>query len=371
MRAPAAARLLIVDDEAPQMKALCDTLRDEGFETVGFVSARAALAAVRETSFELLLADLAMPEMSGIDLLRAAREVDPDLVGVIVTGEGTIAAAVEAMKVGALDFILKPFKLSVILPVLTRALAMRRLRLDNVELERRLRERAAELELANRELDAFARSVAHELRGPLILVAGFSDVLAVDYAGCLPAEAGETIADIRTGARRMDQLVTDLLRFSRLGQQPVSKQPVDVAALVEEVVGELRRDAAGRHVETLVGTLPPVMADAFLLRQVFVNLIANAYKFTRLCARPVVEIGGHRQEAETVFFVRDNGAGFDMSQAARLFTAFERLHDRDRFPGTGLGLSLVQRIVHRHGGRTWAQGEVDKGATFWIALPHG
>lgn len=362
-------RLLIVDDEAAQMKALCDTLRDEGYATQGFVSPRAALAALEAGAFDLLLADLAMPGMDGIALLRAARERDPDLVGVIMTGEGTIATAVEAMKVGALDYVLKPFRLSVVLPVLARALAMRRLRMENAALERSLRERAAELEAANKELDAFAFSISHDLRTPLRALTGFSRLLAERHGAQLSSAARELLGDVRRAAQRMDELIEDLLRFSRLGRQLLAKRGVDLGGLVREVLRELPAPPGAAQADVRLGELPEVVADPSLLRQVFSNLLSNALKFSSRRERPVVEVGCERRGSEHVFFVRDNGAGFDPQYATRLFGVFQRLHSQEQFPGTGVGLSLVQRIVHRHGGRVWAEGAPDQGATFRFTLP--
>src|SRR5438477_1521809 len=229
-------RVLIVDDEAAQMRALCNTLRDRGYQATGFTDGQAALDELRGAKFELLVTDLMMPGIDGIVLLQAARELDPDLVGIIMTGEGTIATAVEAMKAGALDYILKPFKLSVILPVLERALEVRRLRLENAELERRVRERTTELEAANRELEAFSSSVAHDLRGPLTVVVGYSQALIEDYREELPAEARDLVGAIMTSAERMVLLTDGLLRLSRLGRQPLSKHPVDLSAIVGEVL---------------------------------------------------------------------------------------------------------------------------------------
>jgi signal transduction histidine kinase len=363
------ARILIVDDEAAQMKALCDTLRDEGYETVGFTRGKPALAALRQTEFDLLLADLMMPEMDGIALLQAAREVDPDLVGIIMTGEGSIASAVEAMKSGALDYILKPFKLSVILPVLSRALAVQRLRMENADLERRLRERAAELEVANKELESFSYSVSHDLRVPLRAIGGFSNALTRNHSAHLPAEAQRLLSSVVRNAVRMEHLIEDLLRFSHLVRQPLSKRSVNVSDLVHQVVEELRNEESNRQIEIRIAALPNCIADSALLSQVFVNLLSNAFKYTRKNEQSIVEVGCRSEDQQHIFFVRDNGAGFDMQYAEKLFGVFQRLHKAEEFEGTGVGLSIVQRVIQRHGGRVWAEAEVDKGATFYFSLP--
>lgn len=363
------ARILIVDDEVPQMKALCDTLRDQGYDTFGFSSPRAALAAMREEKFDLLLADLMMPEMDGIALLKAAQELDPTLVGIIMTGEGTITSAVEAMKTGALDYILKPFRLSVIYPVLARALTVRRLRMENAELQERLRERAVELEAANKELESFSYSVSHDLRAPLRAINGFSTIVVEEYAAQLPDEAQRLLGSVIRGARRMEQLIDDLLQFSRFARQPLSKQSVNVLALVQELVDELQKEQGDRKVEVRVGALANCVADLALLRQVFANLLSNAFKYTGKVAQPAVEVGYRLEEGRHVYFVRDNGAGFDMQYAHKLFGVFQRLHSADEFKGTGIGLSIVQRVIQRHGGRVWVEAEVNKGATFYFDLP--
>jgi signal transduction histidine kinase len=362
------ARLLVVDDELAQMRALCDTLEDHGYGVFGCTSAEAALAALRQTSFDLLLADLMMPGMNGIGLLREALAIDPTLVGIIMTGEGTIVTAVEAMQSGALDYILKPFKLSAILPVLGRSLEMRRLRLENSALEQRVREHAAELEVANDELDAFTRSASHDLRSPLNAVAGFSSLLMEDLGPQLRKEQLAWLVNIEQAARHMSQLIDDLMRLSRLGRQALNLQAVDVAALVEGVVDELRQQQPRRDLRVVVGDLPQVVADASLLRQVFVNLASNAFKFTRDVEHAVVHIGCESRGQERVFFVRDNGPGFDMAQAGRLFEAFHRQHRPDDFEGSGVGLSIVQRVVQRHGGRVWAESSPGQGACFSFVL---
>jgi signal transduction histidine kinase len=360
--------LLIVDDEAPQLRALSQTLEDQGYATVGVSSGEEALRALRGRTFDLLLTDLKMPGIDGITLLREALSIDRQLVGILMTGHGTIATAVEAMQVGALDYILKPFKLSAVLPVLTRALVVRRLRLENAELAQRVRARTVDLEAANRELDAFAFSVSHDLRAPLRAITGFSEILMQDHHASLPPAVQHLLENVNRRGRQGQQLIEALLRFSRLGRQPLSRAPIDVSALVHALIQELQSQEADRHIEVRVNALPEVVADPALLRQVFANLLSNAFKFTRGRESALVEVFVQVHDGEGVFVVRDNGAGFDMRYAGRLFGVFQRFHSQEEFEGTGVGLSLVQRIVHRHGGKVWAESEVDKGARFFFTL---
>jgi two-component system, sensor histidine kinase and response regulator len=363
------ARILIVDDEAAQTKALCETLRSQGYETVGFTAPGAALDALRQSQFDLLLSDLMMPEIDGVSLLRKALDQDPALVGIIMTGQGTIDTAVAAMKTGALDYILKPFKLSVILPVLSRALAVRRLRLEKAQLEERLLVRSAELEAANEELEAFSYSVSHDLRAPLRHIDGFAKILIKSYSSEIPDEAQRLLMNVINSAQRMGQLIDDLLRLSRLGRQPLLKQPVRVSFLVQEALEDLHKEREDRTVEIRVGNLPDCYGDPALLRQVFVNLLSNALKFTRQRKEAAIEVGCQQSQTQPVYFVRDNGVGFDMQYAQKLFGVFRRLHSSADFEGTGVGLSIVHRIIQRHSGRIWAEAKEDHGATFFFTLP--
>jgi signal transduction histidine kinase len=365
---PTHGRILIVDDEAPQMKALCNTLRDRGYETAGFTAGSPALEALREKSFDLLLSDLMMPGMDGIALLQEALKIEPNIVGIIMTGQGTIDTAVEAMKTGALDYILKPFKLSAILPVLSRALSVRKLRIENSELQKQVRARTDELEAANKELEAFSYSVSHDLRAPLRAIDAFSNVLLSKYSDDLPDDAQHLLGNVIGGAGQMSRLIEDLLRFSHLGRQPLSRRSVNIVALVREILDELDTEKKGRQIEIRVGDLPECEGDPALLRQVFVNLLSNAFKFTRHREKTIVEISSRPDGAELIYFVRDNGAGFEMQYAQKLFGVFQRMHRADEFEGTGVGLSIVQRIIQRHGGRIWAESEVNKGATFYFTL---
>jgi two-component system, sensor histidine kinase and response regulator len=369
-------RVLIVDDESAQMKALCETLTIEGYSTMGFVSGRQALETLREQDFDLLLTDLMMPEIDGIELLKTAREISPDLVCVMMTGHATIDTAVKAMQAGALDYIVKPFKLNAILPVLNRALAVRRLRRTNAELEQRIKERTRQLEVANRELEsanheleAFSYSVSHDLRAPLRAVQGFCQIFMEDFGSQIPKDGLPLLDHVLTGSQRMGQLIEDLLAFSRLSRQPIMREIVPLDRIVKRLVEEQRAKAPERNLDLRIAELGTCEGDPSLIEQVLVNLISNAFKFTRNRDPAVIEIGRKQEGAELIYFVRDNGAGFDMKYAGKLFGVFQRLHSTSQFEGTGVGLSIVQRIVNRHGGRIWAESEPDKGAAFFFTLP--
>jgi two-component system sensor histidine kinase/response regulator len=362
------AKILIVDDETAQMKALCNTLQDHEYKTVGFSSAKAALEELKKTEFDLLLSDLMMPEMNGIELLQAAHKTHPNLVSIIMTGEGTIATAVEAMKSGALDYILKPFKLSAILPVLERALAVRRLRLENIELARRVEERTVQLEEANKELEAFSYSVSHDLRAPLRHISGFAELLG--QSGSQFSEPGKRYVGLITdSARQMNQLIDDLLDFSRNSRGELHQGKVELMDLIEKILRDVQPEITQRKIEWKKSPLPAVRGDTSLLRQVFSNLILNAVKYTRTREVAKIETGcDAKTNGEVVVFIRDNGVGFDMKYADKLFGVFQRLHAAGEFEGTGIGLANVRRIVARHGGRTWAEAKVNEGATFFVAL---
>jgi signal transduction histidine kinase/CheY-like chemotaxis protein len=532
-----AARLLIVDDEAAQMRALCDTLEQEGFVTRGFTSGLEAVAALREQPFDVLLTDLMMPQMDGIMLLRACHEIDRNLACIVMTGHGTIATAVDALKAGALDYVLKPFKVNSILAALTRALATHRLQLENIQLresvsiyelsraitqdlasdeivartvaaagrqtdagaayllmpgpdgrtlrvagstgpaaqglervvpmdaelqrwvartdaelaapdghdaaqalfahpfdaavgialpivsggrffgvlgfsstrprqrissgqikaldvlartaatafataallaelrrmneqlEQRVRERTRELEAANKDLEAFAYSVSHDLREPLRAVEGFCEMFRSEFAASVPEAGRRLLERIWAGASRMTQLINDLLHFSRFSRAPLDRLPVQLRALALQVVGRLSEQQTGRQLIVEVGDLPDCFADPALLEQVLVNLLSNAFKFTlgRDVAR--VEVGALRQGEALVYYVRDNGVGFDMRHADKLFGVFQRLHSQQEFEGTGIGLSIVHRIITRHGGKVWADSRPGEGTTLYFTVP--
>ena len=239
------------------------------------------------------------------------------------------------------------------------------------ELEDRVTLRTAALEAANRELEAFSYSVSHDLRAPLRAIDGFAGILVEDHASELTPDARSCLDVITDRTRHMGQLIDDLLTFSRLGRQPVTRAPIDMSALAEGVVTEARAADPGRAVEIIVQPLAPAAGERSLIRQVFVNLIQNALKFTRTRSPARIEVSCVQHEHETVYVVRDNGIGFEMAYADKLFGVFQRLHRAEDFEGTGVGLAIVQRIIHRHGGRVWADAVVDEGATFYFTLPAG
>ena len=361
--------LLIVDDEPASMRALCDTLEYEGYQTYGYTSAADALVAMRERSFDLLLADLQMPGTNGIDLMKSAQLVDPTLVAVIMTGHGALETAVAAMKAGALDYIQKPIKLATALPVLERALAVRQLRIEKKRLEENVRERTEELKIANRELEAFSYSVSHDLRAPLRAVSTFTQVLLSDHVGPLNEEGRRLLQNVNAGAAHMDRLITDLLRLSQLNRQALHRQPQRFAEVVRSIIDGMASERAGRDIEFVVADFPTWKVDPGLMQQVFVNLISNAIKFTREREHACIEVGYRMDGSTLVCFVKDNGVGFNMKYMNKLFGVFQRLHSADQFEGTGVGLSIVRRIVERHGGKVWVDGGQDQGATFYFSLP--
>ncbi len=238
----------------------------------------------------------------------------------------------------------------------------------NSELEQRVIERTAQLAAANQELEAFSYSVSHDLRAPLRAMNGFAGIVLEEFGPQLNADGRRYLERIHNGGQRMGELIDDLLAFSRLNRQPLHRQRVDTAQLVQAVRDDTAPEQADRPIQWQIGPLPICDGDPALLKQVWVNLISNAIKYTRGRQPAVIEIGSEPQRGTDVFFVRDNGTGFDMQYADKLFGVFQRLHRADEFEGTGVGLAIVQRVIHRHGGRVWAEAAEGRGATFYFTL---
>jgi light-regulated signal transduction histidine kinase (bacteriophytochrome) len=238
----------------------------------------------------------------------------------------------------------------------------------NSELEQRVKERTAQLEMMVKELEAFTYSISDDMRGPLRAIDGFSRVLMEEYPDKLDAEGKRLLNIIRSNSRSMSELIDGLLTFSHLGRQHLDQIDINMEELAHSVFQEVQAANKERSVRLEVHKLPPAFGDRNMIRQVFYNLISNAFKFTRPKPAPSIEIGFQESGNQNTYFVRDNGVGFDMQYSPKLFGVFQRLHSVDDFEGAGVGLALVQRIILRHGGRVWGEGKVNEGATFFFSL---
>ena len=242
---------------------------------------------------------------------------------------------------------------------------------DRQRVERELHQTNAELRTAIRELESFSYSISHDLRAPIRAISGFARIVLEDYGEMLPPPGQDQLRRIHEGAIKMGQLIDGLLAFAKMGRQPLNKYAVRPVSLVRRALEDLHAEQTERNIEVSVDDLPLCEADPILLQQVFANLLSNALKYSRERDPALIKVGCRRSEPIPVYFVQDNGAGFDMQYADQLFGVFQRLHRGDQFEGNGVGLAIAQRIIHRHGGRMWAEAELDKGATFYFTLEGG
>jgi signal transduction histidine kinase len=239
----------------------------------------------------------------------------------------------------------------------------------NSELEQRVEERTQKLKEANKELEAFSYSVSHDLRAPLRAIDGFSRILLEDYGEKFDEDGKRVLDVIRGNTQNMGRLIDDLLAFSRLSRKQIEASPVNMTELANDVFQQLKDAFIDQNIQFNLAALPGTAGDPSLIRQVFVNLLSNAAKYSRPRAQTVIDVNGRCENGDCIYYVKDNGVGFDMTYAQKLFGVFQRLHSVEEFEGTGVGLAIVQRIIHRHGGRVWAEGKVDEGATFYFSLP--
>jgi signal transduction histidine kinase len=349
-------------------------LRERALGYVGIVTAVAVLAlAVAILVAMWLQAMITRPVLSAAhaardvvtrrDYAARARKFSDDEVGTLVDAFNEMLAVIET----------RTHELEQLNADLGREIAERR-RIEeemtqlNIDLERRVRERTAQLEMTNSELESFCYSVSHDLRGPLRAIDGFGQALTDELAGKLSADAQRYFDRIRAGTQRMGQLIEDLLNLSKVSRGALEYREVDLSALANGVIRDLKVQDPHRQVDISVWEGIRVNGDARLLRAALENLLGNAWKFTGKTESARIEVGTMRDGNRSVYFVRDNGAGFDMAYADKLFGAFQRLHGMEEFPGTGIGLATVQRIVHRHGGRIWADAAPGRGAVFYFTL---
>ncbi|MEA2696281.1 MAG: hypothetical protein QOI66_552 [Myxococcales bacterium] len=384
-------RILAVDDSPTYLQELASTLRVEGYDVVLAHSGEEALEMLAAQPVDCILLDLMMPGLSGQDTCRRIKALPAtrEIPLIMITAVEARSAMIDGLGAGADDYIPKASEFDVLKARLRAQLRRkqfedehRKIREDLLRSEveaaearaaRQVAEtRAAlteELERKNEELEAFSYSVSHDLRAPLRAIDGFGQALQEDSAGQLDEIGKDHLRRIRLATKRMAELIDDLLKLSRAGRADLRPAPMNLSALALLVAEELQRKEDGRRVDLVVQPQMNVVADSQLLRAALENLLGNAWKFTSKTAAPRVEIGTREQDGQTVFFVRDNGGGFDMTQARRLFMPFQRLHSEAEFPGTGIGLATVRRIIDRHGGTIWAEGQVGQGATISFTLP--
>ncbi len=387
------ARILAIDDSPTYLQNLVEAFNNAGYAVVGASGAREGLALAARQPFDCIMVDLVMPEIDGIEVCRRITEISRatghSMSVLMLTSSDSTEDMTRGLEAGADDFVAKSNDITV-LRARIRALLRRnfyqeenhqiRERLIRSDLEasearvvHRLSEtRAAlikELEQKNKELEAFSYSVSHDLRAPLRIIEGFSKALQDEHSAAMDADGRRHLARVRAAAGRMAELIDDLLKLSRVGRADLQRRPVNLASLAREVAVELQSVSPGRTVDVLIADTVMADADHRLLRLLLENLLGNAWKFTAAVTPAVVELGVLMLDSLPTYFIRDNGAGFDMAHAGRLFTPFQRLHSQADFPGTGIGLATVHRIVERHGGRVWAESSIGQGATFLWTLP--
>jgi signal transduction histidine kinase len=334
------------------------TIPDTGWAVVYIVPTHIAFAPMNDLARNIALIAAALAAFLGLIGVVIMRQIVRPL------GELTLAAG----SIGAGDFTPR-IEVKTGDEVEQLADAFNRMSAALSDKEAQLRQRAEQLEAANKELEAFSYSVSHDLRAPLRAIDGFSRVILEDYTDKFDGEGKRVLNIIRDSTQKMGLLIDDLLAFSRLGRQEMRFWEINMDKLANAVFEELKSTAQERKLQLNLKTLPTAYGDRAMIRQIFVNLFSNAVKFTRPKKTAIIEVGGRVEGDENIYYVKDNGVGFDMQYVNKLFGVFQRLHSASEFEGTGVGLAIVQRIIHRHGGRVWAEGKVDEGAAFYFTLP--
>ncbi len=357
-------KILIVDDKPENLVALRTVLKDLNIELMEATSGNEALKLTLRHDFALALLDIQMPEMDGYELAGILREEEKTahlpfiFISAVYTDNLNIFKGYET---GAFSFITKPFQPEVLINKVKFFIEKHQQEIGLLELNK-------ELINANKELDAFSYSVSHDLRAPLRAVNGYIQIFHENYGSKVDEDGKRLIGNIQHNSTKMEQLIDDLLAFSKLGRKEVQRSEVDMNKLTEEVLFEINKSIV--HTARInTSTLHKVKADYGLLHQVLFNLISNAIKYSSKKENPVIDIASDESNDELVFSIRDNGVGFDMRYAHKLFGVFQRLHTDREFEGTGVGLAIVKRIINKHKGRIWAEGKLNEGAVFNFSLP--
>jgi two-component system, sensor histidine kinase and response regulator len=415
------ANILIVDDREDKRMAMETIIEDLGQNIVHATSGREALRYLLKQEFAIILLDVNMPGMDGFEtahLIRARKSLENIPIIFVSAISDTETHVSRGYSLGAVDYILAPIvpeilraKIAVFVElykiteqvkrqaedlrlahselearvqqrteelaianeslqveIQERQRAEKSLRELNIELERRVSDRTSELLNANQEMEAFTYSIAHDLRAPFRQIYGYTEILREDFASALPEKVQGYVKRIGAKASDMGQMMDDLLKLFGIAKQTFEYQTVDMGAIVNEVVATAKAGLEDRQIEWHIGSLPTLRCNYGLMKQVFDNLISNAVKYTRPRRPALIEIGCDRINGEDVFYIRDNGVGFNMEYVHRLFGVFQRFHRAEDFEGTGVGLALVSRIIRKHGGRIWAEGHVNQGAVFYFTL---
>jgi two-component system sensor histidine kinase/response regulator len=377
--------ILLVDDQPANLLALEAMLQGLGQNIIKASSGREALKWLLTDEFAVILLDVKMPEMDGFETAALIRQRDKSRHTPIIfltAADSTQTQAVRGYAVGAVDYLVKPVvpefvrsKVAVFVELAKKTELLRRqaeLLAAGEQAARELAETRAELvrdlEHKNRELESFSYAVSHDLRAPLRRIDSFSRAVLESQGDRLDDAGRKFLNRVREASQHMSQLIDDVLYLSKVTRAELREQEIDLSELVTMIMGRLQEAEPDRSVELKIRPGVVVSGDGQLLRIALGNLLENAWKFTAKEPHPRIEFGVTYPAGEPTYFVRDNGAGFDMMYASRLFGPFQRLHAQDEFPGSGIGLATVQRIIHRHGGRVWAEGLVGQGATFYFTL---
>jgi signal transduction histidine kinase len=412
--------LLIVDDDPTNRKLLRAQLEAEDHSVMAATNGVEALQVLGREAVDAVISDILMPDMDGFRLCLEIRKSARFSTLPVILYTSTYSSPEDrrlAQNAGADGYIVKPAPPQAIFAALHEAMKrsrdsmrsppkrdetyvlkqysealVRKLEEKNRELQKalgdlqvahraivefnrglesRVEQRTTELQTANRELESFSSSVSHDLRAPLRAVGGFAAILRRDHAAAIAPDATRLLERIENNVRGMQMLIDNLLEFARLGRKAMSMQRLNFAQLARESLDELAHEQQGRHVEIVIGEIPPCNGDRMLMKQVLTNLLSNALKYTRKREVSRIEVGSERRGGRDILYVRDNGVGFNMRYAGKLFEMFQRLHPQSEFSGSGIGLAIVKRVIEKHGGQVWAEAKPEKGATFYIALPGG